>query len=316
MITVSGQSHSMVERRVPTKQNPKQYLADLKEAFNDEPEKYEEFVQLLPHIVNPRVDIATRVEIFGRVKELLKDHQDLLLSFSDFLHPDAKRILYPEDPEAKRIMPLDDFEGLSPFQTMVSREVPQEPTIDHSLSYIAAVKEAFRDEHGKYVEFLKILKDFYANRLDRTRAIARLEEFIKEHPELLLGFNLFFPDDEPKRTSPPEPSRTNLYEAKRTVPPEARDHHCVESSCTKRKHAETDGESFMDKLKTRFRTLDTHVVESFIEIMEKFEEGEISKREVCDEVVDLLYYHEDLIEDFPKYFKRRKTYRNSTNISY
>lgn len=75
-------------------------------------------------------------------------------------------ITNPEDPKAKRIISLDDFNGLSQFQTMVSGEAPREPTIDHSHSYVTAVEEAFRDEHGKYVEFRKILNDFYANRYE------------------------------------------------------------------------------------------------------------------------------------------------------
>lgn len=100
----------------------------------------------------------------------------------------------------------------------------------------------------------------YLCRVDVDSTIARVEELMKNHQNLLLGFNAFLPA-EGKRTIVPEAKTTFLPEgfivpkAKKTIPPEAKrtmftkaEQH-VESSYTKRKRAEADGEEFMKKLK-------------------------------------------------------------------
>ncbi|CAD5313807.1 unnamed protein product [Arabidopsis thaliana] len=155
---------------------------------------------------------------------------------------------------------------------MVERRVQVEPTLSDAHSYITAVKEAFHDEPTKYEEFIKLMNDIRDHGVDKASGIAKLTELIKGHPRLLRGLSFFFP----------------------------------QSTYTKIKQIEPDWENFMNMLKTRFRSLDTHVVESFLKIMIMYDEGKKSEKEVQEEVVDLLYYHEDLIDKFFRLFNMRK----------
>ncbi|CAN8313128.1 unnamed protein product [Cochlearia groenlandica] len=128
---------------------------------------------------------------------------------------------------------------------------------------------------------------------------------MKDHQKLLDGFRAFFsnhditiPPDVVKLTIPLETNKIRTISPEvneRAVSMEAK-HYVAQYYPTKRKRV--DGTSFMNKIKTRFCTIDTHVVDSFDGIMKEFKEGKKSKKMVHEEVVDLLYYHDDLLEDF------------------
>ncbi|AAF99723.1 putative transcription regulator Others family [Arabidopsis thaliana] len=186
---------------------------------------------------------------------------------------------------------------------MVERRVQVEPTLSDAHSYITAVKEAFHDEPTKYEEFIKLMNDIRDHGVDKASGIAKLTELIKGHPRLLRGLSFFFP--QVNRDIHHEAKRTIILKDKATIPPEAA-YRGAKSTYTKIKQIEPDWENFMNMLKTRFRSLDTHVVESFLKIMIMYDEGKKSEKEVQEEVVDLLYYHEDLIDKFFRLFNMRK----------
>ncbi|KAF8086741.1 hypothetical protein N665_0613s0010 [Sinapis alba] len=209
--------------------------------------------------------------------------------------PEAERTITPE---AERTITPDVNKGVSQDQTMVDRRVSRRPTLDDAHPYIASVRKAFCDEPGKHEEFLQILHDYMHLGKDVNSTIERMKELMKEHKELYLDFKFFLPD---------HAKTTIVLKVKRTVPPPEAEHHGADQSYSnKRKRVESDETSFIDKLKIRFRSLDTHVVESFRKTMKKYEEGKKSKRKVYNKVLNLLYYHEDLTEDFTRYFKRQK----------
>ncbi|KAJ0257737.1 Paired amphipathic helix [Hirschfeldia incana] len=362
----------------------KQYIARVKEALKDEPEKYQVFADMLKYFKNHRRD--DEAIILATVDELLKDHPKLRLDFNFFLPsepesiipPEAESIIPPEaeriiTPKAKRTIPNeaerainieaertipneaerainieaertitpeaesiiispaaeriitpkaertipneteraiitpeaertiitpDVNKRLSQYQTMDDRRVSRKPTIDDAHPYIASVKKAFCDEPRKYEEFLWILHDYSHLGNDVPSTNARMKELMKEHKKLYLGFKVFLPDNA---------KTTIILKVKSPLPPpEAKHGGADQSNSKKRKRVEADETSFMDKLKVRFRSLDTHVVESFRKTMKKYEEGKKSKRKVYNKVLNLLYYHEDLTEDFTRYFKRQK----------
>ncbi|KAG7593059.1 Paired amphipathic helix [Arabidopsis thaliana x Arabidopsis arenosa] len=63
--------------------------------------------------------------------------------------------------------------------------------MDDATSYLTAVKKAFHDEPAKYVELIKLLNDLSARRVDAASVIARVDELMKDHQNLLLGFSVF-----------------------------------------------------------------------------------------------------------------------------
>ncbi|CAL9216139.1 unnamed protein product [Arabidopsis halleri] len=227
--------------------------------------------------------------------------------------------------EANKTIPPEANKGLSQFQTMVGKSVPPKKTINDACSYIYSVKEAFHDEPAKYAEFLKLLSAYKARRVDKDSVIARMEELTKDHRDLLLGLSAFLPaaastiphkaelTSFPKanRATPPEASRTTPLKLKITIPPKAR--KTIGSEAEKPTHS--DELNFMNKLKTRFQRIDTHVVGSFRSIMKMYEEGKKSVKDVHEEVYDLLYYHEDLIEDFCRIFPKLGSFRINISTS-
>jgi len=128
------------------------YINAVKEAFGaDQPAKYREFLDIMldlranryvwfalkqsTHVRDwfscyfslCRVDLAT---VVPRMRELLKDHVNLLLRFNAFLPAEAKE------------------------------------TFHDVRSYIYSLKESFRDEPAKYAQFLEILNDYSARRYE------------------------------------------------------------------------------------------------------------------------------------------------------
>ncbi|AAC00582.1 Hypothetical protein [Arabidopsis thaliana] len=302
-----------------------------------------------------------------------------------------------------RTIPPDANKELRKSRTMFGKSVPLEKTLDDARSYIDSVKEAFHDEPAKYAEFLKLLNDYKARRLDADSVIARVDELTKDHRNLLLGLRaILLPAAKStiphkakgKRTARPEASRTIPVKlkitiippkARRTIPSEAdkpthtdelnfmnklppkrrrtipseaekpthtdelnfmnklptKRRRTIPSEAEKPTHTDelnfmnklptkarrtipseaekpthTDELNFMNKLKTRFQRIDTHVVGSFHSIMTMYKEGKKSRKEVHEEVCDLLYYHEDLRADFTRIFPKLGSFRiNISTIS-
>jgi len=73
---------------------------------------------------------------------------------------------------------------------MSYREVP---TMEEAIAYVEAVKDELQDEIEKYDEFLRVMMDFKAMRIDTSGVIARLKDLFKGHKNLILGFNTFVP---------------------------------------------------------------------------------------------------------------------------
>ncbi|KAL1218967.1 Paired amphipathic helix protein Sin3-like 3 [Cardamine amara subsp. amara] len=174
---------------------------------------------------------------------------------------------------------------------MVGRKVPTKSNQDEVLLYFNSVKNAFLDEPARYDEFIKVLNDLRNHRVEIASVLSRAEELLKNHRDLLLGFSVFLPEGAKLTISP---------EVKRTMPSATAQQN--KSYYTKKNRA--DAENFMNKLKKRFWSLDTHVVRSFRKIMQRFKEGKMSEKKAYKEVINILYYHEDLINEFSRLFTK------------
>ncbi|KAL9857542.1 putative transcription regulator Others family [Arabidopsis thaliana] len=223
----------------------KAYVNAVKVALEEaEPAKYQEFLRLFHEVIARRMGMAT---FSARMQDLLKDHPSLCLGLNVMLAPEYQRTIPPEASEE--------------FHKVVGRSVPRpEPTIDDATSYLIAVKEAFHDEPAKYEEMLKLLNDFKARRVDAASVIARVEELMKDHSNLLFGF-------------------------------------CVFLSATT---------SFTTKLKARFQGDGSQVVDSVLQIMRMYGEGNKSKNDAYQEggflVVALVQGHDDLVMELSQIF--------------
>ncbi|KAI5057749.1 hypothetical protein GOP47_0027764 [Adiantum capillus-veneris] len=146
-------------------------------------------------------------------------------------------------------------------------------TPEDAFSYLQAVKEIFKDKKGRYDEFLEVMKNFKAKRLDTAGVIEKVKEMFKDHHDLLLGFNTFLPKG---------------YEIKLPAEEEILRKPPVEFG-----HAI----SYVNKIKTRFRQ-DEHIYQSFLEILYMYRKGNKYIQDVYDEVASLFREHQDLLEEF------------------
>ncbi|CAL5196996.1 unnamed protein product [Lathyrus oleraceus] len=150
----------------------------------------------------------------------------------------------------------------------------QKLTTNDALSYLKAVREMFQDDKEKYDEFLEVMKDFKAQRIDTAGVIERVKELFKGHKDLILGFNTFLPkgyaitlplEDE----QPPQKKPVEFEEAI----------------------------NFVGKIKTRFQGND-RVYKTFLDILNMYRKETKSITVVYQEVSALFQDHADLLEEF------------------
>ncbi|KAJ8773731.1 hypothetical protein K2173_006381 [Erythroxylum novogranatense] len=150
----------------------------------------------------------------------------------------------------------------------------QKLTTNDALSYLKAVKDIFQDKREKYDDFLEVMKDFKAQRIDTAGVIARVKDLFKGHRSLILGFNTFLPKG---------------YEI--TLPPED------EEPPQKKPVEFEEAINFVNKIKTRFQG-DDHVYKSFLDILNMYRKENKSITEVYQEVSALFQGHDDLLKEF------------------
>ncbi|CAA0833681.1 Paired amphipathic helix protein Sin3-like 3 [Striga hermonthica] len=174
-------------------------------------------------------------------------------------------------PQVKRpaISPLVEPSGQVHMSTASSM---QRLTTTDALSYLKTVKEIFQDKRDKYDEFLDVMKDFKAQRIDTTGVITRVKELFKGYRDLILGFNTFLPKG---------------YEI--TLP--------LDDDLRKKPVEFEEAISFVNKIKTRFQG-DDHVYKAFLDILNLYRKDNKSITEVYQEVSVLFQNHADLLVEF------------------
>ncbi|XP_058193271.1 paired amphipathic helix protein Sin3-like 3 [Rhododendron vialii] len=150
----------------------------------------------------------------------------------------------------------------------------QKLTTNDALVYLKAVKDIFQDNKQKYDEFLDVMKDFKAQRIDTTGVIERVKDLFRGHRDLILGFNTFLP----KGYEITLPIEDDPLPAKKPVEFE-------------------EAINFVNKIKTRFQG-DDRVYKSFLDILNLYRKENKSITEVYEEVTQLFREHPDLLVEF------------------
>nr|XP_043624994.1 paired amphipathic helix protein Sin3-like 5 [Erigeron canadensis]XP_043624995.1 paired amphipathic helix protein Sin3-like 5 [Erigeron canadensis] len=146
-------------------------------------------------------------------------------------------------------------------------------TTSDALTYLKDVRDMFHDRKEIYGEFLEVMKDFKAQRLDTTGVVSRVKELFKGHPKLILGFNTFLPKGYQITLSP-------------------KDEHYG------KKPVEFDEAiQFVNKIKKRFQD-DDRVYKSFLDILNMYRTQAKSISQVHQEVAALLHDQPDLLREF------------------
>ncbi|EPS65236.1 hypothetical protein M569_09549, partial [Genlisea aurea] len=162
----------------------------------------------------------------------------------------------------------------SGYSTMPTASSEEKLTTSDALTYLRTVRESFEGRKHDYDEFLEVMKDFKAQRIDTTSVAQRVKELFRGNRELISGFNSFLPRG---------------FEI--PLPPE-------EELSQTRKHVEfEEAMSFVSKIKTRFQGED-HVYRAFIDILQTYKKDVKSIKDVYREVSNLFDGHCDLLVEF------------------
>ncbi|GMH19034.1 hypothetical protein Nepgr_020875 [Nepenthes gracilis] len=151
----------------------------------------------------------------------------------------------------------------------------QKLTTDDALQYLKEVKEMFQDQREKYDQFLEVMKDFKAQRLDTEGVIARVKDLFKGHNNLIYGFNTFLPKGYEITLDDDEATPKRVVEFEEAI-------------------------NFVNKIKKRFQN-DDHVYKSFLDILNMYRKEHKNIGEVYDEVSQLFEDHPDLLDEFTRF---------------
>uniref|UniRef100_A0A0R0LCZ1 Histone deacetylase interacting domain-containing protein n=1 Tax=Glycine max TaxID=3847 RepID=A0A0R0LCZ1_SOYBN len=170
--------------------------------------------------------------------------------------------------------PVLSSRGEASGQPQMMNGGAQKLTTNDALAYLKAVKDIFQDKRDKYDDFLEVMKDFKAQRIDTVGVIARVKELFKGHRDLILGFNTFLPKGYeitlPSEDDQPAPKKPVEFE---------------------------EAINFVNKIKTRFQG-DDHVYKSFLDILNMYRKEDKSITEVYQEVAAIFQDHPDLLDEF------------------
>ncbi|KAJ8428296.1 hypothetical protein Cgig2_027428 [Carnegiea gigantea] len=158
-----------------------------------------------------------------------------------------------------------------PQNTGVGGGGGQKLTTDDALQYLKEVKEMFQDQREKYDQFLEVMKDFKAQRIDTEGVIERVKELFKGHNNLIYGFNTFLPKGYEITVDDEEPPPKKAVEFEEAI-------------------------NFVNKIKKRFQN-DDQVYKSFLDILNMYRK----EHKNINEVSQLFEDHQDLLEEFTRF---------------
>ncbi|GAB2288794.1 hypothetical protein Dimus_023105 [Dionaea muscipula] len=148
-------------------------------------------------------------------------------------------------------------------------------TTDDALQYLKEVKDMFQDQREKYDQFLEVMKEFKAQRIDTEGVIARVKELFKGHNNLIYGFNTFLPKGYEITLDDDEGPPKKAVEFEEAI-------------------------NFVNKIKRRFQN-DDHVYKSFLDILNMYRKEHKNIDEVYEEVSQLFEDHPDLLDEFKRF---------------
>ncbi|GAU51252.1 hypothetical protein TSUD_412450 [Trifolium subterraneum] len=148
-------------------------------------------------------------------------------------------------------------------------------SLDQANMYLTEIKDAFKEDLGKFNEFLKSMRDFTTRRIDMVGLKSRVKELFKGHNQLLMKFNAFLPneaevedEDEDEVSSQRQPIVNVEYAMK-----------------------------YVLNVKTKFRH-NPQIYKSFVDIIKMYKNKDKSAEEVRQMVISLFEGHQDLVDGF------------------
>ncbi|CAI8587757.1 unnamed protein product [Vicia faba] len=146
-----------------TSNDTKIYIKEIKDAFKDDKNKFNEFLKTMKDIKKKRGNIVC---MLAKVKELFEGHRELLLKFNTYLPNEFEITFPPEKPEIN---------------------------IEYAKKYLSKVKTRFQDDPDIYRSFIAIM-NMYRNKKRSGEEVQQMVfSLFKDHPDLVDGFIEFLP---------------------------------------------------------------------------------------------------------------------------
>ncbi|XP_045810015.1 paired amphipathic helix protein Sin3-like 1 [Trifolium pratense] len=213
-----------------------------------------------------------------KMKEILEGHIDLILKFNTFM-PKQYQIKDEKCCPKKRPCLEDATQNLREIKKMKdSSNTMDQISIDAAKMYLTEIEDEFKDDTGKYYEFLRAMRDFRTRRIDMAGLMSRVKELFKGHKKLLLKFNTFLPETSSKNTFLPDDDEVSYQPKKPTVDLEY-------------------AKKYLVNVKTQFQH-EPHIYKSFLKIVNMYRNEDKSAKEVMQMVISLFEGHPDLVDGF------------------
>jgi paired amphipathic helix protein Sin3a len=161
-------------------------------------------------------------------------------------------------------------------------ETSEQARKQEALSYLRELKDRLKDKKHTYDEFLEIMKEFKAQRIDTEGVIRRVKTIFAGHKDLILGFNQFLPKGHEIRLEDIEREEKEAAAKQQGGKPQVEFVHAI---------------SYVNKIKSRFAS-DERVYKNFLEILNMYRKNMKSISQVYEEVAQLFKSHSDLLEEF------------------
>eukprot|EP00629_Pelagomonadales_sp_RCC1024_P013041 CAMPEP_0119279682 /NCGR_PEP_ID=MMETSP1329-20130426/21296_1 /TAXON_ID=114041 /ORGANISM="Genus nov. species nov., Strain RCC1024" /LENGTH=199 /DNA_ID=CAMNT_0007280237 /DNA_START=244 /DNA_END=840 /DNA_ORIENTATION=- len=182
------------------------YLDQVKAEFGDEPEIYNEFLEIMKSFKSQQIDTPG---VIRRVSTLFEGYGKLIYGFNTFL-PEGYKIDVPEHlrdqlrgeigAKPKNLLPLPPKRAPAPRKAPPARmpppapvdEPPRQPVeFDNAIAYVTAIKKRFEHQPETYKAFLEVLHTYQREQKGIQEVLRRVAELFKDHADLLREFTYF-----------------------------------------------------------------------------------------------------------------------------
>ena len=178
--------------------------AQVKAEFGDEPEIYNEFLEIMKSFKSQQIDTPG---VIRRVSTLFEGYGKLIYGFNTFL-PEGYKIEVPEHLREQlrgqvNAVPRGQQAAAPPPRPRAparrparqAEEPPRQPVeFDNAIAYVTAIKKRFEHQPETYKAFLEVLHTYQREQKGIQEVLRRVAELFKDHADLLREFTYFLPD--------------------------------------------------------------------------------------------------------------------------
>ncbi|CAK9150271.1 unnamed protein product [Ilex paraguariensis] len=283
-------------------QEAETYLRLVKQTFHDQTEKYYEFINVVKDYLAQKIDETLLLSI---VKKLFDGYDDLVTGLKAFLPANKTVITSPEvynnvvDDETQTSSWTSQIE----FFNKVGNRFLDDPRMfksfidafsrwrlgDKDITQLDQ-EQTFHDQTEKYYEFINVVKDYLAQKIDETLLLSIVKKLFDGYDDLVTGLKAFLPANKTVITSP------EVYN-------NVVDDETQTSSWTSQIE-------FFNKVGNRFLD-DPRMFKSFIDAFSRWRLGDKDITQLDQEVCVIFKDHHDLYIEFKGFCESNQPERDN-----